>query len=341
MTIGLDIGGANIKIAFSDSYFSKYLPLWKNKAAIYEELLRIKEGARKEVVRGGGMEVAAVMTGELCDCFKTKKEGVLYIGSAIHDIFGDKAFFLDTEGAFKDFDCVIKSPYSFASTNWLASAKFLAKTYKNAIFVDIGSTTTDIIPIVGGRIKAGKTDLERLKRGELLYSGILRTNISSLLKKVRIGDEEYNLSSELFAITADAYLVLSYITKEEYTCESPNSYAFKGEEGEEKSKISAMRRLSRLVCSDLEEIGEEAAISIAEQVKEAQVKELTASLRLMKEKYGLKEVISAGIGDFIVEEAVELLGMSFLPLSSIYDKQISAVFPAYSVAKLLEEEGVR
>ena len=77
-----------------------------------------------------------------------------------------------------------KEPLSFSATNWLASAQFLAEEYKNVIFVDIGSTTTDVIPLVEGKIKAKKADLERLKSGELIYSGVLRTGVSHLLKRV-------------------------------------------------------------------------------------------------------------------------------------------------------------
>ncbi|MQY54455.1 MAG: hypothetical protein GH149_04090, partial [Methanosarcinales archaeon] len=183
-----------------------------------------------------------------------------------------------------------------------------------------------------------RTDLERLKSGELIYSGILRTNVATVLKKVEIGDnEECSISSELFAITADAYLVLGYITADDYSCESPDSYAFAGREKEEKSRISAMRRLSRVVCSDLEEIGEDSAVGIAEQVKKAQVARLAASMVRLKEKYGLEMVVSAGIGDFIVKEAADSLNTQFLSLSSIYGKKISAAFPAYSVARLLEK----
>jgi probable H4MPT-linked C1 transfer pathway protein len=244
--------------------------------------------------------------------------------------------------AFKSSSYVDKDPLSFAATNWLASAKLVSEQYKNAIFVDVGSTTTDVIPIVGGEIKAKRTDFERLKYGELIYSGILRTNVATLLKKVNVAEgeeeegEECKISSELFAISADVYLALGYLNEGDYSCESPDSYAFVSREKEEKCRISAMQRLSRVVCSDLEEIGEDSAVGIAEQVKKAQVEELVASMVRLKEKYGLKTVVSAGIGDFIAKEAADSLNIQFLSLSSIYGKKISAAFPAYSVARLLE-----
>ncbi len=333
MFVGIDVGGANTKIATSDGLVdSLYAPLWRDKECLYEVLSEVKQKFGTEIEA-----VGVVMTGELSDCFETKRDGVLHIKNALATIFETPKFF-DKNSSFNDGSEVDKDPLSFAATNWIASAKLIAEQYKDVIFVDIGSTTTDVIPIVGGEIKAQKTDLERLKSGELIYSGVLRTNIATVLKKVEIGEkgEECGVSSELFAITADAYLVLENITKDDYGCDSPNSYAFVGRENEEKSRVSAMRRLSRVVCSDLEEIGEDGAASIAEQVKRTQVEELSASIERLKEKYGSKMIVAAGIGDFIAKEAADLVNIHFLSLSSIYNKKISTTFPAFAVAKLLQ-----
>ena len=334
MFVGIDVGGANTKIATSDGFVdSLYAPLWKDKESLYDVLTEVNQKFGTEIEA-----VGAVMTGELSDCFETKREGVLHIKHAVSTTFDAPQFF-DKNCTFKDGHEVDRDPLSFAATNWLASSKLIAEQYKDAIFVDIGSTTTDVIPIVGGKIKAKRTDFERLKSGELIYSGVLRTNLAALLKKVTIGEQivEYSVSSELFAITADAYLVLDNITKDDYSCDSPNSYAFVGREKEEKSRLSAMRRLSRVVCSDLEEIGEDGAVSIAEQVKRAQVEELSASIERLKEKYGSKMVVAGGIGDFIVKEAADSLNIHFLSLAPIYGKNIAATFPAFAVAKLLEK----
>jgi len=336
MFVGIDVGGANTKIATSDGFVdSLYAPLWRNKECLYAVLSEVNHRFGTEIEA-----VGAVMTGELSDCFDTKREGVLQIKEALATAFTFKApEFFDRNCTFKAGSEVDKDPLSFAATNWLASSTLIAEQYKDAIFVDIGSTTTDVIPIVGGKIKAKRADLERLKTGELIYSGVLRTNIATLLKKIAICDkgEECGVSSELFAITADAYLVLGYITEADYGCSSPNSYAFAGRENEEKSRASAMRRLSRVVCSDLEEIGEDGAVGIAEQVKKTQVEELIASLERLKGKYGLETVVATGIGDFIAKEAADLVDLQFLSLSSSYGGEIAATFPAFAVAKLLEK----
>jgi len=328
MFLGIDVGGANTKIVTSEGAVnSVYAPLWKNKTILYNLL--------SEYAAVSGLEaVGAVMTGELCDCFVSRREGVLHIKNALSTIFKEVKFF-NSYCTFKDSTAVDKAPLSFASTNWLASSMFISEQYEDAIFVDLGSTTTDLIPIAGGEIKAGRTDLKRLKNGELIYSGVQRTNVATVLKSVELG-EECNISSELFAITADAYLVLGYITDADYNCESPDSYAFVDRDESEKSRLSAMRRLARVVCSDLEELGEDNAVRIAAQVKRAQVDELVASLKRIKAKYQLEQVVSAGIGDFIVKEAADSLNIPFLSLSARYGKTIAATFPAYAVARMLE-----
>ncbi len=332
--MGMDIGGANTKAATSDGSFvtSIHAPLWKNKAILYGVLYGIKKGMDET----GIASVGAVMTGEICGCFETKGEGVSYIKKAVCNVFGDVKF-LDNHCLFKSSSDVDRDPVSFASTNWLASAKFIADEYKDVIFVDIGSTTTDVIPIKNGRIKVGRSDLERLKSGELICSGILRTNVSCLLDRINMNGGECKTSSEHFATTADAYLTIGCIKKEDFGCESLNRYCYPFT-GEERNRISAMRRLARVLCSDLEEIGEDGVVHIAEKVKEVQVNELTTSLRRISEKYRLENVVSAGIGDFIAEEASEAVCLDFSPLSSVYGKGISAVFPAYAIAKLLERE---
>jgi probable H4MPT-linked C1 transfer pathway protein len=332
MFLGIDVGGANTKLATADGRVeSLYAPLWRDKERLFAVLVAAKRKYGSELEA-----VGAVMTGELSDCFDSRREGVLYIKEALASTFNSVLFF-DLTGTFRAASTVDRDPLAFAASNWLASATLVAEQYSDAIFVDIGSTTTDVIPIVGGQIQARTTDLDRLQAGELLYSGILRTNIAALLRTVALdGGDAYGIASELFAITADAYLVLGDISEAEYSCSSPNSYAYLGREAEEKSRESALRRLVRLVCSDLEELGERGAVRIAEQVKRAQVDALAVSLARMRTKYGLETIVAAGIGDFIVQEAAEALNLHPVFLSAVYSKELAATFPAYAVANLVK-----
>lgn len=317
MILGIDIGGANTKVASSDGKHVElhYIPLWKN-TRLPEVLLDIARRLKPE-------KVGVVITGELADCFPDKETGISYIVDSVHSAFKD-AYFLDSSGVFTK-----EKKRSIAAANWMASALFAGKDYKDCIFVDIGSTTTDIIPISGGVPRAGRTDFERLKMSELVYSGVLRTNIAAILDTVKLNDAILRISSELFAITADAYMLLGMVSGEEYTCDTPD--------GAGKTLIDARRRLARVVCADLTEIGDEELFSIAQQVMEAQLMDISYALRDVAKRYGIRKIVACGIGEFLAKRAAEKLGFDIVLLSEKYGKEVSKVFPAYAVAQLLTE----
>jgi len=317
MILGLDVGGANTKAASSDGYFTRieYLPLWKE--APLESLLR-------RISRDAGPEaLAVVMTGELADCFSDKRSGIVQIKEAVERSFSCPVKFWGVDGfCWEDIG-------DLAAANWSASASFVSEEIKDCIFVDMGSTTTDLIPIKKGP-KAAKTDFERLANGELIYSGLLRTNLTALLRDVEIGGRRVPLSSELFAITADAHLALGGITEIEYAVEAPD--------GGGKDRLSAERRLARTVCADLEEIGLEAVFEIARQAKSRQERLLKDGIRRLAEEHDLDLVVAAGIGEELIEEAAHTLDLECIRLSKRFGKSVSDVFPAYAVARLLEME---
>lgn len=318
MILGIDIGGANTKIASSDGRIVElhYIPLWKN-TRLPEALLDI--ATRLEPEKAG-----VVITGELADCFPDKETGISYIIDAVNNAFSD-AYFLDSSGVFTK-----EKRRSIAAANWMASALLVGREYKDCIFVDTGSTTTDIIPVRNGVPHAHGTDFERLKNNELVYTGALRTNIAAILDNVMLGGAYCRTSSELFAITADAYMVLGMISEEEYTCDTPD--------GAGKSLLDAKRRLARVVCADLTEIGDSEIYSIAQQVMERQVKDIEKALHDAAKRHGIKRILTCGLGEFLVETAAQEPGFECIRVSKKYGKEISKVFPAYAVARLLAEK---
>jgi len=318
--IGLDIGGANTKLASSDGTIVElhYLPLWKN-TRLPEVLKEIAQRLQPE-------RVAVVMTGELADCFEDKEQGICFIKSYVDSAFGlSKVSYINNMGRFRREADDVRE---LAAANWAASARLIGKERGDCIFVDVGSTTSDIIPILSGEHKAGLTDFERLVRGELMYAGTLRTNLAALLEKVKLERDWCRTASELFATTADAYLLLGEIDENMYTCETAD--------GAGRSKTDAMRRLARLVCADLSEIREDEIYEIAGQVKKKQVSALTEAISEVAERNGLKKIIAAGLGEFLIKEAAERLGFECISVSDLWGEKISKVFPAYAAARLLD-----
>ena len=317
MILGLDVGGANTKAASSDGLFTKieYLPLWKE-APLVPLLRRISAETKPEAL-------AVVMTGELADCYSDKMSGILSIKAAVEGAFSCPIKFWGVDG-FRWTDIG-----DLAAANWSASASLVSKEFGDCLFVDMGSTTTDLIPIKKGP-KAAKTDFERLANGELIYSGLLRTNLAALLREVDIGGRRVPLSSELFAIAADAHLVLGEIAEEKYTVETPD--------GGGRDIRSAERRLARTVCADLEEIGTEGVFEIAHQARSRQENLLMEGIRRLAGQHDLDLVVAAGIGEDLIDKAAHTLDLECVRLSEQYGSKVSDVFPAYAVARLLEME---
>ncbi len=222
------------------------------------------------------------MSGELADCFENKMQGIRFIVEAVREVF-PAARFYGTDAAFHP-----SSVPELAAANWLASADFLKTRFPDSILLDVGSTTADIIPLTCFDRLKGLTDLTRLQQGYLVYTGMLRTNVATLIRSVDLDGIETPVSTEYFATSADAHLVLGNITEEQYTCDTPDK--------KEKTIEASLRRLARVVCSDLEEIGNRGAVQIAAKFWEEQRRLILTRTAFAASTSGACRVIVAGIG---------------------------------------------
>ena len=271
--IGIDVGGANLKIVNDLGVHIHYCPLWEG--APIASLLA-------PYVTSVPDSAAVVMSGELADCFSDKMEGISFIVDAIKKTFLSCRFY-GTDGLFHN-----RAVPQLAAANWLASAAFLRGEYPDAVLVDIGSTTADIIPLGRFEDLKGLTDLRRLQKGYLLYTGMLRGNIATLLPSVMINGKKTPTSSEYFAASADVHLALGHITENDYTVDTPDR--------KEKTKGASLKRLARVVCADLDEIGESGALQIARQFWETQRMLIGSQVERIVAEARAGEIIVAGIG---------------------------------------------
>jgi probable H4MPT-linked C1 transfer pathway protein len=268
--IGVDVGGANLKVVDDEGMHIHYCPLWNG--APITEILR----------KYAAQEAAVVMSGELADSFSSKEEGIACIVRAVKDAIPNAVFY-GTDAAFH------RDPVpELAAANWLASADYLRTRFPEAVLVDMGSTTTDIVPLRLFNDLKGLTDLDRLQKGYLVYSGLLRTTIPALLRSVNLGGIATPVSSEYFATSADAHLVLGHISGKDYTVPSPDNAAT--------TREASLRRLARVVCADLEEIGFEGAETIAHAFWQEQLAVIREQVARVQEESGASGIITAGIG---------------------------------------------
>jgi len=313
--MGWDIGGAHVKVALAFAADSiaqvsqLSCPLW-----LGPEQLKISIAALKKYFDFQKSVHAITMTGEMVDHFGTRKEGVLTLvkemecalqGAEIHYFAGEK-------GLLSANDAMVMHK-EIASANWLASASYIALQLRDALFIDIGSTTSDVVTIQGHTVKFdGYTDAERLYTQELVYCGVVRTPIFALCKSAPIRDKFNPIINEYFASTADVYRL---------TKELPE-YADMGDtsDGRDKDVQSSAIRLARMFGDDA--VLEDLSIwqHVAEYVREQQLQMIINSCRkqLFKTQQSLKiPIVGAGVGRFLVKDIAQRLNRSYIDFEQL------------------------
>ena len=330
--IGFDVGGANVKAVRLDRLAngevqirtaSIPLEIWRDPSLLVGELSELGH----ELDSCSCSHLALTLTAELCDSFRTKREGVNFICNAVSKAFPDlETFALDVmSGEWVEIGRVAETPLHFAANNWMASALHAAESHPDGLLIDVGSTTTDIIPLVGGTVPArGRTDTERLTYGELVYCGVLRTNPDTLVQVVPVRGAMCRVTAELFSLMADVHVLLGNLTESDYSCQTAD--------GRGPSQEEAHARLARLACSDSEALDRNDILVMARYIYEAQIHELTAAalqvLSALNANNLPRKVLAAGSGAFVAEEVGNRLGMEVVAYPSSSEKQQGAVLPA-------------
>ena len=333
---GFDIGGANTDLAvidFEDGEIKNievdfaYLPMWSNNDDLSHVLVELIENICPV------SEIDAVgisMTAELVDAYDTKKDGVLDIVKKCEETFTCPIAYVGVDGMISKSE-IEKDPLKAAAANWIATAQIATLISDNCIFIDTGSTTTDIIPIKeGSECAIGKSDFDRSATGELVYTGTLRTNLASFLDKIELNGKEYRIASELFAQTADVYMVLDLITEDDYICDTFD--------GEGKSKIDCARRIARVVCADLEMLSMDDIVAMSEVIHQKQIAQIADGLKQVVETQGLDLIVTTGLGkDILDRPAAELLGLKVKSMGDILSDDECTVAPAVGTAVMMEK----
>jgi probable H4MPT-linked C1 transfer pathway protein len=325
--LGLDIGGVNLKAAHVNGA-ARLQPfaLWKNPQGLPEAL--------RNLVRTmpDAETLAITMTGELCDCFEAKRQGVHCILDAVEAVAGKRRIHVfRTDGVFVDLSAARAEPLQVAAANWLALATFVAHDIEPdgpALLIDIGSTTTDIVPLWYGQpIPTGRTDTERLRCGELVYVGVRRTPLCNLLGN--------GYSAELFATTLDAFLLEGLIDEDEANCETAD--------GRPATRSAAHARVARMICADVEtcsfEEGKEIASSAACNMMELLAEAAAVVARRLQTKP--RTVVLAGSGEFlgrgVLDRQTVFSHALVVSLSRRLGPEISKAACAYALAMLAKE----
>lgn len=327
--LGLDIGGANLKAATADQRALSFpFPLWKQPdklpaalAALIAEFPDVDE-------------LAVTMTGELCDCFENKRDGVnAIIGAVTHASAKLPVRIWSTQGEFLEVEQARQQHLKVAAANWHALATFAGRfaPQEGGLLLDIGTTTTDVIPLNEGIPSTyGTTDWDRLRMRELVYLGVRRTPVCAIASD--------RVCAELFATTLDVYLVLGMLPEDATDRDTAD--------GRPATVPFALARLARMLGADREVLEDEAIIRFAKQV-DARIGEIIesaieAAYFGQQKPPGLSTVVVSGAGEFLARRVLERFsrkapGASIVSLNQLLNPAVSACAPAYAIAILATE----
>jgi probable H4MPT-linked C1 transfer pathway protein len=281
--------------------------------------------------------IAVTMTGELCDCYRTKEEGVRHIISSLEEAAkGGKILVYLVDGRLVSAAQANATPLLAAASNWHILAQFACRFVVGhvGLLVDIGSTTTDIVPLVHGTPQTrGLNDTDRLLAGELVYTGVGRTPICAVTNTLPWRDARCPVAAELFAATADAYVTLGDLP------EQPDCTATA--DGRSLTKEYCRERLARMICADATTFTKDDATQAAVAVRDAQLKSLhraleqvVTSLRCVPSTF-----ILSGAGEFLAQRLVRELTppARIVSLADEIGRQACECAPAYALAVLATE----
>ncbi len=342
--IGWDIGGAHLKAVLLSTHnkveqvLQMPCKLWLGLTELQAAVDNISERFNINI---NDVSHAVTMTGELVDLFPNRKTGVIEISNFIASLLGRNVWFYTSHHYqnklhFVGIEGIKKYASSIASANWHASANLIARHINTALILDIGSTTTDIIPIIDGKlVDVGFSDASRLQQDSLVYTGVIRTPIMALAQKLMLNGKEVNVAAEYFATMADVYRLTGEL--------AANVDMVDTADGKGKSTMAAARRLARMVGDDINDEGvqnqvEEKWLGLARHCRDIQQKQIQQAL--IKHWRAGMPVIGVGAGDFLAKSLANQFHYQYLELEDVFDdktsQSASLCLPALAVGCLLD-----
>ncbi|HEY1610484.1 MAG TPA: hydantoinase/oxoprolinase family protein [Paraburkholderia sp.] len=299
---GWDVGGAHVKVSMLDargdvSDVAQWAcALWQGLDHLDHTIDLVFE--RWPLARDGGALHAVTMTGEMVDLFEDRARGVDAIARTLAArLPGTLRFYAGGAGESGWFDANACGDgwRRVASANWLATAQCVASRLADAVLIDIGSTTTDIVPIANARVVArGHSDATRLATGELVYHGVVRTPLCGLAHRIAFDGAQCNVMNEWFATTADVYRLTGEL--------DPAHDLYPAADNGPKTLAASRARIARMIGRDARDADESAWLAFARRWRALQRAALAVNLASVVAAHnGLAHapLVGAGCGRFL------------------------------------------
>lgn len=339
--IGWDIGGAHLKAAQIErdgrvsGVWIVSCPLWRGLDHLHQAIDQIETSMLMNGPRL--LRHAITMTGEMVDLFETRQTGVHALVTLLDQRFGfDKIhFYANGLGWFDAYQACQQAKH-IASANWHATAHLISTCVSDALLVDIGSTTTDLIPIRNGKVGTlSSSDYDRLSAGELVYTGVVRTPVMAMANEAPVAGRFTPLMSEHFATSSDVYRVLGLLPEEVDLHDSAD--------GDAKTPEASRVRLARMVGRDAVELPDNAWSELAAWFADAQMAQIGRALRQVLSREMLADdapLVIAGVGGFLSPKLAARIGRPLINFSHIlnahdHQDRVDWCAPAVAVGRLL------
>jgi (4-(4-[2-(gamma-L-glutamylamino)ethyl]phenoxymethyl)furan-2-yl)methanamine synthase len=319
--MGWDIGGAHLKVAIIQppatvtAIYQRPCQLWKG----IDKLQLAVQAILAETTLPINRHVLT-MTGELVDLFENRDDGVRQILAAMIAFLGARNLmvYAGKDGILRIADVKSNHYAAIASANWLASASWAAQQVGSGLFVDIGSTTTDILLLHDAKVLAqGYTDYERLLSQELVYTGIVRTAVMAAAQSVQDKGNEVGIMTEYFATMADVYRLTGELNELHDQCDTAD--------GAEKTVAASAKRLARMVGCDYDENELTRWETVAFNLRGQQMAKIQSACQRHMGRIQLPTnapLVGAGIGRFLVKEMASNLGRAYIDFSELFSVSI-------------------
>jgi len=338
--LAFDVGGANIKAADGLGWTSSEpFELWRQPQRLSAALARTAAMRRPR-------RIVATMTGEIADCFHSRAEGVAGIVAAIEaaaeslDPPASVGIYL-VDGSIVSSAEAISRPLDAAASNWHAMARLAGRhaASDRALVIDVGSTTTDILPLFDRQVAAvACDDIGRMASGELVYTGVERTPVAATVRSLPFrggsGRSLRPIASERYADSRDVWLLLGGLPENPASTETADGQPFT----REASRI----RLARMLLADPGDFSAADADSAARWCASLQARQVARSIASVVRAIGWRptSIVESGHGACLARMALERLGWN-LPVVSLPDligPGPSRAAPAHALALIARGE---
>lgn len=313
--IGWDIGGAHLKAARAEG--GRVVEAVQVAAPLRLGLERLKQSFAEARAQLGRAERHAItMTGELADTFECRAEGVKTLtATAMRELAPAAVTVYAGRGGFVPPETVSSHIADIASANWHATASLVGAVHGSALLMDMGSTTTDIIPVAGGAVAArGYTDGERLASGELVYTGLVRSFLMTMGERAPFDGRWTDLVRENFANMADVQRILGRLPD--------GADQMMTADGRDKTAAASLARIARMVGRDAADAETSAWSGLAQWFAEVQLRAVTDGALLVLSRNQLPNgapVVAAGTGAAAVREVARRIGRTCLDFEELLD----------------------